>query len=110
MTLTFRKEIDEALGNPNLAGALGRFYEAYPISRAKAYQGVDFEAVRTRIAEVKGDAAGRFSELVARFTKEAEARGAKVVLLKSPEEVRRYREGHAEVGQRAVKDAPKRLS
>lgn len=90
MTLTFRKEIGEALGNPNLAGALGRFYEAYPVSRAKAYQGVDFEAVRTRIAEVKGDAAGRFPELVARFTKEAEARGAKVVLLKSPEEVRRY--------------------
>ncbi|MBI5439744.1 MAG: lactate utilization protein, partial [Deltaproteobacteria bacterium] len=90
MTLTFRKEIGEALGNPNLAGALGRFYEAYPISRAKAYQGVDFEAVRTRVAEVKGDAAGRFPELVTRFTKEAEARGAKVVLLKSPEEVRRY--------------------
>ncbi len=90
MTLTFRKEIGEALGNPNLAGALGRFYEAYPVSRAKAYQGVDFEAVRTRIAEVKGDAAGRFPELVARFTKEAEARGAKVVLLKSSEEVRRY--------------------
>ncbi|MBK9376078.1 MAG: LUD domain-containing protein [Holophagales bacterium] len=90
MTMTFRKEIGEALGNPNLAGALGRFYEAYPISRAKAYQGVDFEAVRTRIAEVKGDAAGRFPELVARFKKEAEARGAKVVLLKSPEEVRSY--------------------
>jgi len=90
VTLTFRKEIGEALGNPNLAGALGRFYEAYPISRAKAYQGVDFEAVRTRIAEVKGDAAGRFPELVARFKREAEAHGAKVILLKSPEEVRRY--------------------
>jgi iron-sulfur cluster protein len=89
-TMTFRKEIGEALGNPDLAGALGRFYEAYPISRAKAYQGVDFEAVRTRIAEVKEDAAGRLSELATQFTKEAEARGAKVVLLKSPEEVRRY--------------------
>jgi iron-sulfur cluster protein len=88
--MTFRKEIGEALGNPDLAGALGRFYEAYPISRAKAYQGVDFEAVRTRIAEVKEDAAGRLSELATQFTKEAEARGAKVVLLKSPEEVRRY--------------------
>lgn len=28
----------------------------------------------------------------------------------NPEEVRRYREAHAEVGQLAVKDAPKRLS
>ncbi|MBK8598330.1 MAG: LUD domain-containing protein [Holophagales bacterium] len=90
MTLTFRKEIGEALGNPSLAGALGRFYEAYPTSRAKAYQGIDFEAVRARIAEAKGDAAGRLPELVARFTKEAGARGAKVVVLKSPEEVRRY--------------------
>ena len=90
MTLTFRKEIGDALGNPNLAGALGRFYEAYPISRAKAYQGIDFEAVRKRIAEIKGDAAGRFPELVARFTKEAQARGAKVVVLKSPEAVCNY--------------------
>ncbi len=89
-TMTFHKEIAEALGNPDLAGALGRFYEAYPVSRAKAYQGIDFEAVRTRIAEVKGDAAGRLSELATQFTKAAEARGAKVVLLKSPEEVRRY--------------------
>lgn len=90
MTMTFRKEIAGALGDPNLASALGRFYEAYPVSRAKAYQGIDFEAVRTRIAEVKGDAAGRLPELAARFAKEAGARGAKVVLLKSPEEVRRY--------------------
>ena len=90
MTMTFHKEIAEALGNPDLAGALGRFYEAYPASRAKAYQGVDFEAVRGRIAGIKGDAAGRLPELAARFTREAEARGAKVVLLRSPEEVRRY--------------------
>ncbi len=90
MTMTFRKEIAGALGDPNLASALGRFYEAYPVSRAKAYQGIDFEAVRTRIAEVKGDATGRLPELAERFAKEAGARGAKVVLLKSPEEVRRY--------------------
>jgi len=90
VTMTFHREIAEALGNPDLAGALGRFYEAYPVSRAKAYQGVDFEAVRTRIAEVKGDAAGRLPELAAQFTKAAEARGAKVVLLRSPEEVCRY--------------------
>jgi len=88
--MTFRKEIAGALGNPNLAGALGRFYEAYPVSRAKAWQGIDFEAVRSRIAEVKGHAAGRLPELAERFAKEATARGARVVLLKSPEEVRRY--------------------
>lgn len=90
MTMTFRKEIAGALGNPDLAGALGRFYEAYPVSRAKAWQGVDFEAVRDRIAAVKADAAARLPELAERFAREAAARGAKVVLLKSPEEVRRY--------------------
>ena len=90
MTTTFRREIAGALGDPNLASALGRFYEAYPVSRAKAWQGIDFEAVRTRVAEVKGGAAGRLPELAERFAKEAGARGAKVVLLKSPEEVRRY--------------------
>lgn len=90
MTGTFRQEISEALANPNLGGALTRFSEAYRTSRAKAYEGIDFEALRARIAEVKGDAAGRFPELVARFREQAEKRGAKVFLADSPEKVRAY--------------------
>ena len=90
MTGTFRQEISEALANPNLGGALTRFSEAYRTSRAKAYEGIDFEALRARIAEVKGDAAGRFPELVSRFREQAEKRGAKVFLADSPEKVRGY--------------------
>ena len=90
MTGTFRQEISDALANPNLGGALTRFSEAYRTSRAKAYEGIDFEALRARIAEVKGGAAGRFPELVARFREQAEKRGAKVFLADSPEKVRGY--------------------
>lgn len=90
MTITFRREIADALGNRSLGDALGRFYDAYPGSRAKAYEGVDFEAVRARIAAIKVGAASRLDELAAEFAKQAGARGAKVVRFGSPEEVRRY--------------------
>jgi len=90
MPTTFRQSIDTALHNPNLTGALGRFSEAYKISRAKAYEGVDFEAVRTRIAELKSYAAGHLEELSDRFTRNAEARGAKVFRTNDPEKVNQY--------------------
>ena len=57
MRKEFRESINTALHNPNLTGALGRFSEAYRISREKAYEGIDFEAVRTQIADRKGYAA-----------------------------------------------------
>jgi L-lactate dehydrogenase complex protein LldF len=90
MSKDFRASIAEALDNPNLGGALGRFSEAYRASRAKAYEGYDFEALRARIASTKGDAAGRLEELVARFTCTAEASGTKVFRARSPEEVLTY--------------------
>jgi hypothetical protein len=42
MRKEFRQSIATALNNPNLTGALGRFSEAYRVSRAKAYEGIDF--------------------------------------------------------------------
>jgi iron-sulfur cluster protein len=90
MRQEFRQSIAEALASPNLGGALGRFSEAYRVSRAKAYEGYDFEALRARIAEVKGDAAGRLEELAAAFTRAAEANGAKVFRASSPEAVKDY--------------------
>ncbi|HZZ84102.1 MAG TPA: LUD domain-containing protein [Anaeromyxobacteraceae bacterium] len=90
MSKPFKASIAAALENPNLGGALGRFSEAYRASRAKAYEGYDFEALRDRIAAVKGDAAGRLEELAARFTRAAEAGGAKVFRAGSPEAVREY--------------------
>jgi L-lactate dehydrogenase complex protein LldF len=86
----FRQSIRTALENPNLAGALGRFSEAYRTSRAKAYEGVDFESVRARIAQVKSYAAGNLEELAEMFTYNAEASGAKVFRTSSPEAVVAY--------------------
>ena len=90
MQKEFREKINTALNNPNLTGALGRFSEAYRISRAKAYEGIDFEAVRTQIADRKGYAAAHLDELAERFTRNIEARGAKVFRTDDPATVREY--------------------
>lgn len=75
----FAKAIDQALADPVLSDSLTRFSEAYRVGRARAYDGIDFEAVRGRIAERKAHAAQRMDELAARFTLQAQAAGAKVV-------------------------------
>jgi iron-sulfur cluster protein len=90
MTQEFKQSILDALSNPNLTGALGNFSVAYRAGRAKAYEGIDFEALRTQIAEVKGSAAGHFDELAEQFTRAAEARGTKVFRTTDPAAVRDY--------------------
>ena len=90
MRKEFRESIGNALHNPSLTGALGRFSEAYRISRAKAYEGVDFEAVRDQIAERKGYAAGHLDTLAEQFTQNIEARGGKVFRTDDPAKVREY--------------------
>jgi iron-sulfur cluster protein len=89
-TTTFRESIQAAVGNDNLTGALGRFSEAYRVSRAKAYEGIDFEAVRRQIASRKGYAAAHLEELAERFKANAEARGAKVFRTRDPQVVNDY--------------------
>jgi L-lactate utilization protein LutB len=49
----FKESINQAVNNANLTGALGKFSEAYKVNRAKAYEGIDFEELRGRIAELK---------------------------------------------------------
>ncbi len=90
MDKQFRDSINKALSNPNLGGALGRFSEAYRTSRLKAYEGYDFEALRTQIAERKAYAAEHLEELADQFTANAEARGAKVFRTSDPAAVRDY--------------------
>jgi iron-sulfur cluster protein len=86
----FKQSVDAALHNANLTGALGRFSEAYAVARAKAYEGIDFEALRSRIAAIKGYAAEHLDELAEQFTKAATARGAKVFRANSPQQVKDY--------------------
>jgi iron-sulfur cluster protein len=86
----FKKSVLDALANPNLSVALGSFSEAYRVSRAKAYEGIDFEALRTQIAEVKSSAASHFDELAEKFVSAAEARGTKVFRTRDPQAVKDY--------------------
>ena len=88
MKKEFTDSISKALKNQNLAGILDRWN--YPATRAKAYEGIDFEALRTRIAEIKGSAAGHLDELAEEFKKAAEARGAKVFRANSPQAAKDY--------------------
>ncbi|HEX3744158.1 MAG TPA: LUD domain-containing protein [Bryobacteraceae bacterium] len=90
MNTAFQESIHNAVHNDNLTGALGRFSEAYRISRAKAYEGIDFEEVRGKIAELKSYAASHLEELAEIFQKNAEARGAKVFRASSPQAVNDY--------------------
>ncbi len=90
MEKQFRESIGTALEDNRLSAALGRFSEDYKVNRAKIYEDTDFEALRTRIAECKSYAAEHMEELAAQFTRNAEARGAKVYRATSPEAVRRY--------------------
>jgi len=82
------QSIHKALKNQNLAGILDRWN--YPATRAKAYEGIDFEELRSKIAEIKGGASEHLEELAAQFAKAAEARGAKVFRANSPEAVKDY--------------------
>ena len=88
MSKAFTKKVTKALENPNLGGILDRWN--YPATRAKAFEGVDFEALRTEIAGIKGEAAGRLPELADQFQRAAEARGAKVLRASSPGQVLDY--------------------
>lgn len=80
----FEKSIGEALADPVLSDSLTRFSEAYRTSRARAYEGIDFEAVRGQIAGRKAHAARNLDALAERFTQQAQAAGAKVTRVASP--------------------------
>lgn len=86
----FKEAIDAALKDPVLGASLTRFSEAYRTSRARAYEGIDFESLRAQIAERKSRAAARMEELAARFTENAQAAGAHVFRANSADEARAY--------------------
>ena len=79
MKNNFKDAIHQAVNNANLTGALGTFSEAYKINRAKAYEGIDFEELRGRIAELKAYAASNLDLLAAQFAEIAEGRAGVVV-------------------------------
>jgi len=74
----FKESVNKALNNPNLRGALGKFGDVFPEARAAAYDGIDFEALRTEIAEIKSSAAERAEELAQQFEANVVIRGGVV--------------------------------
>jgi len=85
-----KRDIEKALANENLRGALGRFGDDYVGSRERAYTGKNFEELRNQIASIKGGAAERMEELAQRFTVSAQARGAKVFHAGTAREAKEY--------------------
>jgi iron-sulfur cluster protein len=90
MGTEFKESIHKAVNDANLTGALGKFSEAYKINRAKAYDGIDFEELRGRIADLKSYAASHLDQLSEQFERNAVARGAKVFRTNDPASVREY--------------------
>jgi iron-sulfur cluster protein len=90
MGTEFKESIHKAVNNANLTGALGKFSEAYKVNRAKAYEGIDFEELRGRIAELKSYAASHQEALADLFERNAVERGAKVYRTSDPAKVREY--------------------
>lgn len=90
MGTEFKESVHKAVNDANLTGALGKFSEAYKVNRAKAYEGIDFEELRGRIAELKSYAASHQDLLSDLFEQNATARGAKVYRTSDPAKVREY--------------------
>ncbi len=85
-----KEDIKKALQNTNLSDALTRFSEAYAVSRLKAYEGLNFEEIRDKIASVKAYVAEHLDDVIKTFIKSAQANGIKVFYTKNPDEVRKY--------------------
>jgi L-lactate dehydrogenase complex protein LldF len=86
-----RKEISEKLKDETLRDALGRFSEAYPIARAKAYENAgDIEALRDAVRSMKIDTVARIEEVAGRFEAEATKRGAKVFRATTGDDLKKY--------------------
>jgi iron-sulfur cluster protein len=77
---TYRKRIKKALANEFLRKALDNFASAYKISRTKAFEGMDLDSIKSRIAEGKDQALTQLEILFALFKEKAEAAGAVVHL------------------------------
>jgi iron-sulfur cluster protein len=83
---TYRDRIRAALGNRFLRKALDNFASAYRVSRAKAFEGIDLDTLKTQIAEGKDQALTQLESLFFRFKVRAESAGAVVHLAGTAQE------------------------
>jgi len=88
--MTYKESVEAAISNPKLSKALHLFGDAYLIARENAYQGLDFEEMRTDLAAIKDEVRVRRKELLAEFIENAEAAGSKVFIAKDTKEANDY--------------------
>ena len=72
---TYKDRIKTALGNQFLRKALDNFASAYKVSRAKAFEGIDLDALKDQIAEGKDQALTRTGEPVSPVQGQGGGRG-----------------------------------
>lgn len=77
---TYRNDLRRALRNQFLGATLDNFATAYRASRAKAFEGIDLDALIEEIAEGKDASIPRLDELFEAFKARAEAAGVTVHL------------------------------
>ena len=85
----FRRKLDRALDSDKLRVALHRALPALGLRRADRMREVDWPGLRADLTERKQRAIDEMPALIDRFTKEAEAVGAKVYRAVDAEEARR---------------------
>ncbi|MBF0530755.1 MAG: lactate utilization protein, partial [Deltaproteobacteria bacterium] len=76
--IAYRRDLAVALNNQFQRLALNNFAVAYPTGRAQAFTGVDIEALRLEIADLKDEAVSRLDQLFLAFKEKATAAGVQV--------------------------------
>ncbi len=82
----FKKRVDAAVDDSDLATALDRALPEFGRRRAAAFEGQDFPGKRRRVRDLKQRALADLPELVQQFTSEAEAVGSQVHTARTAEE------------------------
>jgi iron-sulfur cluster protein len=82
----YRGELSGALNNDFLREAMDKFAVAYRTARSNAFSGMDVDGLIKDIAKSKDEAMAHLDELLAQFTKNAEAKGVVVHVAKTAQE------------------------
>ncbi|MDI6893900.1 MAG: LUD domain-containing protein [Bacillota bacterium] len=83
MTAPSSERVREALANQTLRGVLGRFADAFVVSRQEVFAGYDFPALRDQVAAIKDRAMARLPELADQFERAARSRG--MIVFRAPD-------------------------
>jgi len=83
VTVPFPQRVKEALANETLRTVLGRFTDAFVVSRREVFSGYDFPALREQLAAIKDRAIARLPELADQFERAARSRGT--VVFRAPD-------------------------